>query len=88
MSDKTVNVPMPNGETKPGVEVDVEESKEKWSEFTLSDGAVIKIKITLVGAVRVQGQFDPDGNPMYVVKGQPVMVVTSAPESLKKATQQ
>lgn len=70
-----------------GVEVDIEESRERWSEFTLSDGSVLRLKVTLISAVRVDGRYDQEGNPSYVIKASPTMVVMDAPESLKKPAQ-
>ena len=52
---------------------------------TLEDGAIIRVKPTIIGAVRVEGQYDPDGNPFYALKGGPnAMVIVQAPEHLKK----
>ena len=66
-----------------GYEVNVEESTEKWSEYTLSDGTVLRGKMTLIGAVRIEGQFDPQGNPMYAMNMSPTLVIVSTPEKLK-----
>ena len=54
----TVAVP-PTGEPKEGVEVQIEESTERWSEFKFEDGTVIRAKLTIMSAVRVEGEYDP-----------------------------
>jgi hypothetical protein len=70
-----------------GFDVPVEESNERWSEFKLEDGTVLKAKVTVVSAVRLDGQFDPQGNPLYVMNLSPVMAIVEAPERLRKKVQ-
>ncbi len=70
-----------------GFDVPVEESNERWSEFKLEDGTTFKIKMTVVSAVRVDGQFDAQGNPMYVMNMTPIMALVDVPERLRKKVQ-
>ena len=70
-----------------GFEVPVEESNERWSEFKLEDGTTFRVKVTVVSAVRVEGQFDPQGNPTYVMNMTPVIALVNAPERLRKKVQ-
>lgn len=37
-----------------GVEIDIKESEEKWSKYTLKDGTVIKIKLVVTQIVRTE----------------------------------
>ena len=67
-----------------GVDVPVDESSERWSELTLGDGTIIRIKMTVAQVVRLDGQFDKDGNPVYVLKSTPTVAVISVPEGLRK----
>jgi hypothetical protein len=48
---------------------------ERWSEFKLEDGTVLRAKMTILSAVRVPEMWDPQGNPFYVVNGAPVMII-------------
>jgi hypothetical protein len=82
-----VSVPLPGGVMGSGTEVAVNESTERWSEFSLADGAVLRMKMTLVTAVRVDGQYDLEGNPLYMAKGQPITAVVSVPQELKQKKQ-
>jgi hypothetical protein len=66
------------------VEVPVVESTERWSDVTLTDGSVLRIKASVLGAVRVDGRYDQEGNPIYQVKVNQVMTV-DAPQHLRKA---
>jgi hypothetical protein len=75
----------PDGKIVEGFEVPVVESTERWTEVKLEDGSILRIKPSVLSAVRVPGQWDPDDNPMYVLKATNAMVVTEAPEHLKKA---
>jgi hypothetical protein len=64
MPDHRVKVMLPTGSAE-GVEVQVDESHERWSEFKMQDGSTIRVKVTLASAVRVDNQFDSSGNPIY-----------------------
>ena len=66
------------------IEVAVTESTERWTEVRLEDGSLLRIKPVLLSAVRVENQFDQDGNPIYQVKVNQVMTVTDVAEHLRK----
>ena len=85
MAEKKVKVQIP-GQPGPvdAVEVSVAESTERWTEVQLEDGSVVRLKPVVVGAIRVEGQYDQDGNPVYSLKVNQIMVVASAPEHLRK----
>jgi hypothetical protein len=75
----------PGGPMVDGVEVQVDESSEKWSEYKLEDGTTIRIKQVLMEVVRT-GEHDPEGNPMYAVKAQPILSIVDVPDRLKRKT--
>jgi hypothetical protein len=87
VAGQKITVPLPSGTTATGTEVAVTESTERWSEFTLADGSVLRAKLTMASAVRIDGQFDPEGNPLYAAKGQPITAVVSVPQELKQKKQ-
>ncbi len=64
-------------------ENDIIASKEVWSEYNLQDGTRIRIRPVLAAAFRVEGQWMPDGEPVYGVK---LTFITDirAPQKLKK----
>jgi hypothetical protein len=70
----------PKGKMEP---VDVISSKEGWSEFTLSDGSVIRLKAVLLEVKKAVGQYTPDGDPIYIMQSAQVNQV-KAPENLRK----
>ena len=84
MAEKRTKVQLPGEATAlDAVEVPVVESTERWTDVTLGDGATLRIKASIVGAVRIEGKWDPEGNPVYQVRVNQVMTV-NAPEHFKK----
>jgi hypothetical protein len=67
-----------------GVAVQVEESTERWSDITLEDGTILKIKASVMSAIRPDDQFDPSGNPLYVLSIAPTIIIVSVRDELKK----
>lgn len=65
------------------VEVAVDESNEPWTNVKLADGTTLRLKTVILGVLRLEGQYDPDGNPMYQVKANQVMTA-NPPDHLKK----
>ena len=84
MAERKLKLTMPDGKVVQGVEVPVAESSEKWSEFTLEDGSVIRAKLSVLSFTRIDGEYDQDGNPVYVTKSSPIQVVVSAPDALRR----
>src|SRR5665213_972279 len=62
---------------------DVVSSKEGWSEYTLEDGSVIRAKAVVLSAKKAVGQFNADGEPVYVLQLTLINQV-KAPELLMK----
>jgi cytoskeletal protein CcmA (bactofilin family) len=63
--------------------VEVNQAGEKWNEYLLEDGTVLKMKLVLKKVLKVDGEFDPEGNPVYVMQSTNVTAV-NAPGNLKK----
>lgn len=55
------------------------EQDERFIEYKLEDGTVLKVKSVATSALRVDGQFLPDGRPIYLVLTNPVVSVESSP---------
>ena len=64
-------------------EVDFQTRKEEWNEYQLMDGTSIKMKLVVSEIFRVPYEWDNEGNPVYVVKSQNILVARS-PNNLKK----
>lgn len=84
MPEKKTKVQTPTGQLIDAVEVGVSESTERWTDITLEDKTVIRIKPVVIGAARIEGQYDQEGNPLYTIKVNQIMTIVSAPDHLRK----
>ena len=84
MAERKIQVPTPEGKMVDGMDVPIERSDERWSEFTLEDGTVIRAKINIASAVRVDGQYDTRGQPVYILNTSPTVSIINVPERLKR----
>ena len=66
--------------------IDVVKADEKWSTYELDDGTQIKARPALIEICRVIGEYDREGNPVYVIKAQQI-VNAVVPDNLKKGGQ-
>ena len=76
-------VTLPNGDQVEVAEVGFRSSLENWNEYLADDGTVIRLKLVVTEVLRVDGQYDPEGNPVYLVKSTNVTSI-SAPEELRR----
>jgi hypothetical protein len=84
MPERKVAVTLPTGAQGEGVEVQVKESTERWSDFALEDGSVLRAKLMILSAVRVDNEYDQSGNPVYVMNVAPVFTVVNSPDEYRK----
>ncbi len=63
-------------------QVDFEAKAEPWATYELADGTVLKIRAILSAVMRIEGEYDQSGNPIYVVSSQNV-VQANAPKKLR-----
>lgn len=66
-----------------GIELKFKSIHEEWNEYDLEDGTTIRLKAVVTDIVRLNGEYDQEGNPVYIVKSGNMMVV-KAPDELKK----
>ncbi len=59
-----------------GEEVEFTPTKEDWNEYHLADGSKLRFRSVVGRVVRVLGQRSPEGDPVYVVTSQNMVVVT------------
>ena len=76
--EKTIKAP--DGTSLTGEVVRVVESTERYSDIVLEDGAVLRVKATASEVLRLEGQSDPDGNPLYYAKLYTVINLLSPPD--------
>lgn len=75
-------LPIGNGEYIEGTVVPYRSGSEHWNEYLLDDGTVVRVKLVATEMIRLDGQYDQEGNPAYVVQSTNVTHV-SAPDNLK-----
>ena len=56
--------------------------QEPWTQYTLENGAVIRIRVMLVKVIN-EGKINPDGSPQYQLQCQQVMDITW-PEDIQR----
>lgn len=71
------------GQMRDATIVDFEVEKESFSTYILHDGTSLKIKPVLVEVFRIEGVFQPNGDPVYGVQAQQILAV-NAPDSLRR----
>lgn len=81
---RRMTVTLPDGRQAQAVEVDVETANERWSEYTLADGTVVRAKINLISVMRVEHEYDPQGVPIYQVNAAPTLGFVTVPDHLKQ----
>jgi hypothetical protein len=81
-----VRIPPLNEEIE-GEEIPISTTSEQWCEYRLEDKSVLRIKPGVFSFIRIPGRFDPDGNPIYVVRGGMITAVAYSPPELQKKAQ-
>lgn len=61
----------------------VQETREQWNQYQLEDGSTLRLKTVATEIYRVEGEYDQEGNPVYVIKSANILSVI-APEELKR----
>jgi hypothetical protein len=67
-------------------EVEMLEAKERWSEYRLADGTTLRLKPVMIAIFRADGQYTPDGDPVYNMKSTLITDVR-APNTLTRPIQ-
>lgn len=76
---------MHEGKERDGLEIPVEETVVRETIVKLADGTKVKVINLLQRAVRIQGEFNSNGDPVYVMDFQSKIDVTVA-DDLKGGT--
>lgn len=87
MEKSVTEITLLDGSICQGREVRVHQSVERWSEFTLEDGSILKTKAAFASVFRIDGKYDPAGNPVYVTKQRFTCVPISTPITLRQQKQ-
>lgn len=73
----------PDGREVNAEEIAINQANENWNEYLLEDGSTIRLKAVAVKVIRLVGEYDNSGNPVYFINSTNIVSVKS-PETLKK----
>ena len=57
--------------------------REDWNTYQLHDGSELRMRLVVSAVFRILGEFDREGNPVYVTKSGNMLTVKS-PDNLKE----
>jgi hypothetical protein len=80
----TIKMTLPDGTEVDAVDVAIDESTERFCEFTFADGTKARAKITITEVRRALNDYDPEGRPWYRMNVQPMVAVVAVPPDLMK----
>lgn len=84
MEYRKVSMKGPDGKPIEGIDTPIVESTERFSECTLADGTVLRVKPVIISATRMENQWDQDDNPVYFCKNQVIIAVKHTLDSLRR----
>ena len=76
-------IQLPNGQEVEVEPIGFRSNAEHWNEYLLDDGTVVKLKPVVTDILRVEGEYDANGNPAYIIQSTNVTAV-DAPEQLRR----
>jgi hypothetical protein len=65
-------------------EVPIAERREVPAEYSLEDGSVVRFATVATAVYRIDDQYDPEGNPIYIIKNGNVVTVMKAGANTRK----
>ena len=72
------------GQEIPVTEVPIVDRREIPAEYRLEDGSIVRFATVATAVYRLDGQYDPEGNPVYIIKNGNVVTVMSADHNIKR----
>ena len=82
MADEKVTINY-GGRQVEATPVEINQTSERWNEYFLEDGSILKMKLILKKVFKIDGEYDNEGNPIYVMQSTNVSSI-SAPKHLRK----
>jgi len=72
------------GKKVEGTEVAFETIHEEWSIYRLADGTTLKFKTVVANILRLDGEYNDAGDPVYTINSRNLVTCTEIPEHLRK----
>jgi hypothetical protein len=86
VSGRKVKVALPNLGIVEGTEVRILETTERFTDIKLDDGTTLRLKPVVMSVTRLDGRYDPQGNPMYAVQAGQAMTA-DVPDHLRQGAE-
>ena len=67
-----------------GTIVSFDTIQENWNEYHLTDGTTLKLKTTVIEILRLDGEYNDDGDPIYYTKNTNMVTTPNIPDQLRK----
>lgn len=83
MPPRKRTIKMPDGSKREVTVCTFQTGGEHFSEYLVDDGTVIQMKPVVTEILRIDGMYDANGNPAYVIQSTNVTAVSS-PDELKQ----
>ncbi|MGF1473776.1 MAG: hypothetical protein ACFB50_18800 [Rubrobacteraceae bacterium] len=77
-------VPLPDGRVIEGTVMNFQTGGEHWNEYLVDDGTVVRVKLVVTEIIRLDGEYNAQGEPIYTVESTNVSAI-SAPEELHQS---
>jgi hypothetical protein len=61
---------------------------EHWNEYLLNDGSVLRLKSVVTEILKLDGKYDAEGNPQYLIKSAQVVSVSGSDRPRKPPSEQ
>jgi len=65
-----------------GEDVEFEPLAERWNEYRLSDGTLLKMKLVVTRIIRID-KYNDQGEPIYLVNSNNVLTASVPPQLMK-----
>lgn len=85
MEHHEVEIKIADGQKIKGLDIPIAEASERFNDYTLDDGTVLRAKLVVSSVVRVKDQWDADGHPVYTIQSHNVVRVVQSHPSLRQA---
>ncbi len=78
-----IRIKLPDGREADATSIEINQASEQWNHYLLDDGSTLKVKLVITKALRIDNEYDVEGNPVYMFQSTNVTSVVS-PENLKR----
>jgi hypothetical protein len=72
-----------NGKETDALEMPFTTGAEFWNEYVLHDGSVLRLKSVVTEILKLEDQFDAEGNPVYLLKSTNIVSISPSDRSRK-----